>query len=105
MIQSEFDIGSTYSIKNRGTKRYFIAISPQKLVSYCNGSFGTYTNTRTNYVFEAHLSVSDLVFHWGVDLSSLDTHMTRHFKPDEEAKERARNEKLYGKVDSTPRIE
>ena len=101
MTQAEFDIGSTYSIKSRGTKRYFIAINPQQLTSYCNGSFGTYTTTRANYVFEAHTSVADLVFHWGVDLDSLDTHMTRHFNPDNEAKERARNEK----VDSTSRIE
>ena len=105
MTQTEFDIGSTYSVHSRGAKSYFIAVSPQKLVSYSNGSFGTYTSSRNNYVFEAHLSVSDLVFHWGVDLESLDHHMCRHFQPDREARIRARNEKLYGKVDSTPHIE
>ena len=105
MTQTEFDIGSTYSIQGRGEKNYFIAVSPQKLVRYCNGSFGTYTSSRNNYVFEAHLSVADLVFHWGVDLKSLDHHLSSHFQPDSEAKIRARNEKLYGKVDSAPHIE
>ena len=105
MSHTEFDIGSTYSIKGINNKRYFIAVSPQKLVSYCNGSFGTYTNSRTHYVFEAHLSVGDLVYHWGVDLASMDSHMVSHFGPDNTAKERARSEKLHVKVDSTPRIE
>lgn len=91
---SEFDIGNVYSRNRQGEKKYFVAIRHKTLVSCNDGSFGTYTTSKSGYTLEANMPVADLCHHWQIDLSTFDEFMAEHFAPDEEAMDRIYREKV-----------
>jgi len=91
-VASTFDIGNVYSEASGNSKTYYVAVSETTLVTYRNGTFGTYTTRRKHHSLE-HISVKKLCKTWRISVDYLDHQMSRYFSPDDEAVERARRDK------------
>ncbi len=91
---TNFDIGNIYSAKTSANKTYYIAIRKQTLVTYRNGKFGKYTSKKRRHILENSISVGKLCDLWEIKTTEFDDYMSNYFSPDDEARARARKDKL-----------
>lgn len=91
-----FNIGNIYSATTSNTKTYYVAISNSTLVTYKNKKFGQFTMKKQNHTQET-ISVKALCQKWKVSVGELDSYMSKHFAPDDEAMDRARRDKFAKK--------
>lgn len=97
---SVFNIGNVYSTTTNETKTYYVAISSVTLVTYKDNTFGQYTMKKHNHAQET-ISVRRLCKQWKISTKDLDTFMSGHFCPDDEALDRARRDKSLGETEET----
>ena len=91
---SGFDIGNVYSSNDKGRKTYYVAVRQKTLITCKNGNFGQYTVAKKRHVLESNVSVRDLCTYWEIQMKQFDDYMSKHFGPDEEAKNRVLKEKV-----------